>query len=59
MNTGRVSHLTRILAWHPTYYSKYNQTLQFLMTGNGPLLEPLRHFIAILVSTFQFLSPTV
>eukprot|EP01127_Copromyxa_protea_P014355 TRINITY_DN3981_c0_g1_i2.p1 TRINITY_DN3981_c0_g1~~TRINITY_DN3981_c0_g1_i2.p1 ORF type:complete len:396 (-),score=47.12 TRINITY_DN3981_c0_g1_i2:120-1307(-) len=51
LTTGRVSHLTRILAWHPTYYSNSNQTWQYIMNGNGPLLTPLRIYVAILAAS--------
>ena len=57
LTTGRISHFDRILAFHPSFYCKWADTLDFLMTDRaGPLLLPDRHFIA-LIGASRFPSP--
>eukprot|EP01126_Amoeba_proteus_P028983 TRINITY_DN2853_c0_g3_i4.p1 TRINITY_DN2853_c0_g3~~TRINITY_DN2853_c0_g3_i4.p1 ORF type:complete len:475 (-),score=49.79 TRINITY_DN2853_c0_g3_i4:231-1586(-) len=48
LQTGRVSHLTRLLAWHPECYPKFNETIQYIMYGSGPLPLSLRFYLAIM-----------
>jgi hypothetical protein len=48
LQTGRVSHIDRVLAWHPTYYAKFLQTYNYIMRDAGPLPLSLRNYIAIL-----------
>lgn len=49
--SGRVSHLVRILAWHPTYYEVFSQELNVVMSmPSGPLQRHVRCYIAIMAS---------
>jgi len=46
--TGRVSHLARILAWHPGYLERFSKTIDFIMRDSGPLPLSWRNYLAIL-----------
>lgn len=48
--TGRVTNLSRIICWHPTYYEKYFQTYNYIMREDGPIPFYLRHYIAVIAS---------
>lgn len=48
LNTGRVTHLSRILAWHPAFLEKFTETTDFLLRADGPLPFPYRHYLALL-----------
>jgi len=50
VQTGRVSHLARVLALHPSFFEKYNATYNFIMREAGPLALDWRIYIAILAS---------
>src|SRR5690606_11940186 len=52
--TGRVSHLDRILAWHPSYLEIAHRTYNLIMRDPGPLQLHIRNYIAILVSELFF-----
>ena len=57
LSSGRISHFDRLLAFHPSFYCKWADTLDFLMTDRaGPLLLPDRHYIA-LIGASRFPSP--
>eukprot|EP01088_Endostelium_zonatum_P006316 TRINITY_DN18428_c0_g1_i2.p1 TRINITY_DN18428_c0_g1~~TRINITY_DN18428_c0_g1_i2.p1 ORF type:complete len:567 (+),score=78.73 TRINITY_DN18428_c0_g1_i2:83-1783(+) len=60
MDTGRVSHLDRILAWHPTFLEKSYSTYRLVMltARAGPLPLHMRNYIAIL-SCAQFRCRTL
>ena len=47
----RVSHLIKLMGYHPKYLSVFLEAHQLLMLGDGPLPRHLRVYIAILVST--------
>ena len=53
LNTGRVTHLFRIMAWHPTFLERFTETYDFLLRADGPLPFAHRHYLA-LVSTARF-----
>jgi hypothetical protein len=51
LSTGRVSHMTRILAWHPTFY----ETLLYLENHlfqypQGPIPLPMRNIVALMAA---------
>jgi len=48
LQTGRVSHLNRVLLTHHSYFEKYYSCLSFIMRDTGPLPFDWRHYIAIL-----------
>jgi len=50
LQTGRVSHLHRVIAIHPSYFEKFNAAFNFLMNEPGPLPLDWRNYIAILAS---------
>eukprot|EP01125_Pyxidicula_operculata_P016118 TRINITY_DN551_c0_g1_i1.p1 TRINITY_DN551_c0_g1~~TRINITY_DN551_c0_g1_i1.p1 ORF type:complete len:646 (+),score=135.50 TRINITY_DN551_c0_g1_i1:41-1978(+) len=48
---GRVSHLTRLMAWHPEYYRTFVKSHSVLMRSpDGPLPLPLRNYIGIMAA---------
>eukprot|EP00941_MAST-03F_sp_MAST-3F-sp1_P003218 g3218.t1 len=49
--TGRVSNLSKILAYHPTYLTSFMETSKRLMSSEGPLSVPWRHYIAIMAAS--------
>eukprot|EP01126_Amoeba_proteus_P007291 TRINITY_DN12615_c0_g1_i2.p1 TRINITY_DN12615_c0_g1~~TRINITY_DN12615_c0_g1_i2.p1 ORF type:complete len:123 (-),score=14.88 TRINITY_DN12615_c0_g1_i2:297-665(-) len=51
LETGRVSHLTRLLAWYPPFYGKHKKSLKYIMSGNGPLPFSLRYYVAIMAAS--------
>lgn len=53
LTTGRVSHLSRVMSIHPTYFEKFWATFAFVMTEPGPLPLSWRNYIAILASVRQ------
>lgn len=50
VSSGRVSNLVRVLAWHPTYLRVFLDAHQAIMSGDGPLPIPWRHFVGMLAS---------
>eukprot|EP01114_Cavostelium_apophysatum_P012588 TRINITY_DN2853_c0_g1_i3.p1 TRINITY_DN2853_c0_g1~~TRINITY_DN2853_c0_g1_i3.p1 ORF type:complete len:370 (-),score=89.81 TRINITY_DN2853_c0_g1_i3:57-1166(-) len=50
LQTGRVSHLYRLMAVHPSYFETFWSTFNFIMTEPGPLPVIWRNYIAILAS---------
>jgi sestrin len=50
LQTGRVSHLHRLLAIHPSYFERFYAAFNFLMNESGPLPLDWRNYIAILAS---------
>eukprot|EP01119_Soliformovum_irregulare_P021919 TRINITY_DN7385_c0_g1_i2.p1 TRINITY_DN7385_c0_g1~~TRINITY_DN7385_c0_g1_i2.p1 ORF type:complete len:616 (-),score=149.10 TRINITY_DN7385_c0_g1_i2:116-1963(-) len=50
LQTGRVSHLDRVLAIHPSYFEKQLGTTTFVMREGGTLPLPWRNYIAILTA---------
>jgi sestrin len=48
---GRVSHLVRVLGWHPAYLDRYYQTYHFIMRESGPLQLHIRSYIAIMAAS--------
>lgn len=50
LNTGRVTHLCRILAWHPAFLEKWMETYDFLLRADGPLPFVWRHYLAIIAA---------
>lgn len=48
LQSGRVSHLDRVIALHPTYLEKAYQTYSILIQGPGPLTKPERLYLGIL-----------
>jgi sestrin len=53
LNTGRVTHMCRIMAWHPTFLEKFTEAYDFLLRAEGPLPFSWRHYLAI-VSAARF-----
>jgi len=49
LETGRVNHIDRILAWHPSYFAKFMEMYDLMMKEPGPLPLHFRNYIAILV----------
>jgi len=49
ISTGRVNHLTRIMAWHPDFFYKYQSCNEYLM-GNHEFTLPthIKHFVALM-----------
>lgn len=50
LNTGRITHLFRILSWHPAFLEKWTVTFDFLLRADGPLPFVWRHYLAILAA---------
>lgn len=50
LNTGRITHLNRIIAWHPTFLEKWTETFDFLLRADGPLPFVWRHYIALIAA---------
>jgi sestrin len=48
---GGVPHLVRVMALHPEFIVCWLRTMQSTMTGDGPLSDPVRHYIALLASS--------
>lgn len=51
LQNGRVSHLNRVLAIHPSFFEKSWATFTFIMTESGPLPLDWRNYIAILAAS--------
>ena len=47
---GRVSHVSRVLAAHPTYLETYLTTMSTVLHGDGPLPLPWRAFIGVMAA---------
>ncbi|KAF4128775.1 PA26 p53-induced protein (sestrin) [Phytophthora infestans] len=48
LRTGRVTHLTQILAWHRTYLALFDRSLAATMTRDGTLPLQWRSYIAVM-----------
>ncbi|ETI46784.1 hypothetical protein F441_08846 [Phytophthora nicotianae CJ01A1] len=48
LRTGRVTHLTQILAWHPSYLTLFDRSLAATMTRDGTLPLQWRSYIAVM-----------
>ena len=52
LNTGRVTHFHRILAWHPAFLEKFSETYDFVMRAeNSQLPLQWRNYLAILAAS--------
>lgn len=51
LRTGRISHIVRVLAWHPSYLKSFRQNIAFTMTNDGPLPLNWRNYIALMAAT--------
>ncbi|OQR91395.1 sestrin-like protein [Achlya hypogyna] len=47
---GRVSHLTRMLAWHMPYLKLYRASITSIMLNDGPLPLEWRNYIALMAA---------
>jgi hypothetical protein len=47
----RVPNLYKIFSWHPTYLESMSKLMNNLMWSEGPLLMPVRHYLAIIASS--------
>lgn len=45
---GRVSHMTRLMCFHPGFLKRFRETYNNLLLGNGPLQQKQRHLIAVM-----------
>jgi sestrin len=50
LSDGRLSHMTRIMAYHPKYLKCFRETHNFMFCGVGPLPTTWRHIIAIIAA---------
>lgn len=50
VRTGRVSHLNRVLAMHPSYYAQHHTTMNTFLRQDGPLPVCHRFYIAIMAA---------
>ena len=48
--SGRVDHLTQVMALHPHYLESFLRSQFYLLRMDGPLPLHYRHYIAIMVS---------
>jgi sestrin len=48
---GRLSHISQVLGYHPTYLTAFIKMHHFLMRGNGPLPLHVRNYLAILAAS--------
>lgn len=48
---GRVSHMTRVLAYHPKFLAKFRDTHHVLLWGEGPLPLEYRQIIAVMAAS--------
>eukprot|EP00698_Gefionella_okellyi_P021409 TRINITY_DN6935_c0_g1_i1.p1 TRINITY_DN6935_c0_g1~~TRINITY_DN6935_c0_g1_i1.p1 ORF type:complete len:543 (-),score=94.26 TRINITY_DN6935_c0_g1_i1:125-1753(-) len=51
IHNGRVSHVHRLLAWHPPYMAVFYKSNDFLMRGSGPLPHHWCNYIAIMAAS--------
>jgi len=47
---GRISHLYRVMAWHPKFTQHFIESFSSIMEKDGTLELPVRHYIAIMAS---------
>ena len=50
LHNNRLEHLIQLMGYHPKYLDCFLKTQQFILRGDGPLPQPYRHYIAIMVS---------
>lgn len=50
-SSGRLTHLDRVLGWHPTFLRAFTRTMSFVMREDGPLPATWRHYLAIMASS--------
>lgn len=56
LSTGRVDHITMVMAMHPAYLSCFLRTQHALLEMDGPLPHDWRHYIAVMVREGRFFS---
>ena len=54
LQKGRVSHIVRLISWHPIYLEKFYQTYDHLMFETGALTVDWRSYIAIIGSSRHY-----
>lgn len=45
---GRLTHMTRLMAFHPRFLKTFRLSLTHLLWGEGPLSIPIRHLLAVM-----------
>ncbi|KAF9987482.1 Sestrin-1 [Modicella reniformis] len=50
-NCGRISNLSRILAFFPSFWEKFEQSQTCMMNGPGPIPKPWRCYLAIMAAS--------
>lgn len=50
MENERLDHVTKVIAYHPRYLEHYLKTQNFILYCDGPLSEPVRHYLAIMAT---------
>ncbi|XP_040043954.2 sestrin-2 [Gasterosteus aculeatus] len=50
LSTGRVDHITMVMAMHPAYLSCFLRTQHALLEMDGPLPHDWRHYIAVMAA---------
>lgn len=58
LHNNRLDHVTQVMGYHPKYLDSFLKTQNFILRGDGPLPYDYRHFIAIMVSNFSYISET-
>ncbi|ETV94131.1 hypothetical protein H310_12136 [Aphanomyces invadans] len=51
LQSGRVSHLTRMLAWHTPYLKLHRSLISSIMLSDGPLPLEWRNYIALMAAS--------
>eukprot|EP01136_Pigoraptor_vietnamica_P034938 Opistho-1_new@99481 len=51
LHDGRVSHMIRIMAYHPSFLGDFLETHHFVMRGDGPIPLDWRNYIAIMAAS--------
>lgn len=50
MENETLDHVTKVIAYHPRYLEHYLRTQNFILNCDGPLSEPVRHYLAIMAA---------
>lgn len=50
MENETLDHVTKVIAYHPRYLEHYLKTQNFILNCDGPLSEPVRHYLAIIAA---------
>lgn len=45
---GRLTHMTRLMAYHPRYLKTFRKSIIHIMWGDGPLSIPIRQLLAVM-----------